>query len=214
MDNSFYINIFMLISLILTAGYFFGRKKNRAIAASSINTLSRILKPESQEIINIGGLVGYHLKMRFKEGNVQRASGTITLLPRHSLLYLPISRFFRRFDRFFITIKMSRLPAGGKVHLFEKRFYHRYRKDEGKGMEVKNLSRERYEFLLFYQNSRGLSFLQDLLSRIENPDKLKEVSIHPGKGVIEIMVIPSDGKNRLLRSILDRVSEKYSISGN
>ncbi|MFO7915008.1 MAG: hypothetical protein R6U43_04895 [Candidatus Krumholzibacteriales bacterium] len=205
MDNALYINIFILISITLTAGYFFGRKKNRAIAASSINTLLKILKPERQEITNIGGLVGYHLRMWFNGEKVEKAQGTITLLPRHSLLYLPISRGFRGFDRFFITISLNTLPVRKGARLFEKRFYHKYREDEGIGMQVESISRGRREFLLFYENGRELSFLRDLLSGIENPAKLKEVSIRPEKGMIEILVVPSAGDNRVLESIIRAV---------
>jgi len=202
MDNALYINIFILISLILTAGYFLGRKKNRAVAASAINTLLELMKPERQEITNIGGLVGYHVRMWFDGGKAEEAQGTITMLPRHSLLYLPVSRIFRGFDRFFITIKLKALPVEKQARLFEKRFYYKHRKIAGNNMQVNTLSRNGREFLIFYENSRELAYLQNLFSGIVNPDKLKEISILPGKGVIEILVVPSAGDNRVLGSII------------
>lgn len=202
MDNALYINIFILISLILTAGYFFGRKKNRAVAASAINKLLELMKPERQEITNIGGLVGYHVRMWFDSGKAEEVQGTITMLPRHSLLYLPVSRIFRGFDRFFITIKLKALPVGKQARLFEKRFYNKHRKDAGNNMQVKTLSRGGREFLIFHETGRELSFLQDLLSAAENPDKLKEVSIFPEKGVIEILVVPSTGDNRVIETVI------------
>ena len=205
MDNALYINIFILISLILTAGYFLGRKKNRAIAASAINSLLKVMNPEKQEITNIGGLVGYHVRMRFDGGKAEEARGTITMLPRHSLLYLPVSRIFRRFDRFFITIKLKSLPVEKKARLFEKRFCNKHRKDAGNNMQVKTLSRGGREFLIFHETGRELSFLQDLLSAAENPDKLKEVSIFPEKGVIEILVVPSAGDNRVIETVIRTV---------
>jgi len=205
MNDTVLINIFIIISIILTAGYFFGRRRNRAVAAGAINTLINLMKPAEQKITNIGGLVGYHVEMHFHgRGNVEMAHGTMTLLPRHSLLYLPVSRIFRKFDRFFITFTLREPPTGKEAHIYEKRFHNRYRKNEGKRFRRKEAGLGSGEFIFLFESGEDLDYLEKLAAGLEDTDRLKEVSIHPDLNVIELLIVPTSGENRLLESILHR----------
>jgi hypothetical protein len=202
MSDPVLINIFILISLFLTAGYFLGRRKNRAIAASAINAIFEMLKPDRREITNIGGLVGYHLRMSFISGSVESAFGTITLLPRHSLLYLPVSLLFRRFDRFFITLNLRRFPTTGSAHIFEERFYSGHREGVGKQLKRSPLQIGSLRFLAFYSAEEDLAFLKKLLNDIEDPSKLKEISIRPERGTVEILIVPTAGDNETAGTVI------------
>jgi hypothetical protein len=124
--------------------------------------------------------------------------GTITLLPRHSLLYLPVSFLFRRFDRFFVTLNLTEFPTAGRAHIYEKRFHQRHRSGEGAGLDREEMAIGSREFLLLAENGPDMNFLLELASRAEDPEQLKELSVRPERGTAEFLVVPSAGENRLL----------------
>jgi preprotein translocase subunit YajC len=197
------INIFIIIALILMVGYFFGRRKNQTIAASAINALQNALKPDDQKITNIGGVIGYHVEMSFSsDRNIKTLKGTMTMLPRQSLLYLPMSMLFRGFDRFFITITLKEPPSEKRAHIFEKRFFSKHRRDVGNDMQQKEFRSGSRDFIYLYEYDSDLVFLEALVDKIEDPARLKEISIHPESGVIELLVVPTAGENMVLTSII------------
>ncbi len=203
MSETLLINIFIIISIILMVGYFFGRRKNQAIAASAISALNKALKPEDQKITNIGGVIGYHVEMSFgKKRNIQQVKGTITMLPRHSLLYLPISMIFRRFDRFFITIKLKQLPTEKEARIFERRFYNKHRKNTGTHLQREEFNPGSGDYIYLYENDADLKILKAIMDKIEDPERLKETSMRPDSSEVELLFVPTVGENRVLISIL------------
>ena len=110
-----YITPLILLALVTTGGYFWGRKKNRWIGAWIARETEAALQPRETEYVNIGGCIGYHLTYALA-APFREAKGTFALLPRHSLLYLPISFLIRRHDRFFLQLFTDeRLP--GEAHI-------------------------------------------------------------------------------------------------
>lgn len=208
MSETFFINIFIIISLVLMAGYFFGRKKNQAIAASAINALNKTLNPDGQKITNIGGMIGYHVEMSFSgDRNIRKVKGTLIMLPRHSLLYLPVSMIFGRFDRFFITITVKEPPTEKRAHILEKRFFKKHRRDMGNNLQRRELHLGSRDFIYMYKNNWDLNFLKDLINNIDDQDKLKEISIRPDESNIELLIVPTAGENKVLASIIGSISD-------
>jgi hypothetical protein len=105
----------ILLALITTAGYFWGRKKNRWIGGWIARETEAALHPEDTEYVNIGGTIGYHFTYKLKAPFTE-AKGTFTLLPRQSILYLPLSVLIRRHDRYWLQIYADRsLLAEGHI---------------------------------------------------------------------------------------------------
>ena len=128
-----YILPLILLALCTTAGYFWGRKKNRWIGAWIARETEAALQPRETTYVNIGGCIGYHftyaLAAPFRE-----AKGTFALLPRHSLLYLPISFLIRRHDRLYLQLFTDeRLP--GEAHILREDYYQK-EKDRIAGAEA------------------------------------------------------------------------------
>ncbi|MCX5834178.1 MAG: hypothetical protein NTV99_06670, partial [Deltaproteobacteria bacterium] len=113
--------LFIAFSLFLSLGYFWGRRRNKNIFLSAFNDLVEIVKPDEQKFTNIGGTIGYHANLIVKrKGPVSQVDATITMLPRQSLLYIPISKLIMKHDRLFITIYLNKTPSG-EGHLIEKK---------------------------------------------------------------------------------------------
>ncbi len=95
--------IFIILSIILIIGFYFGRQKNISIMLNFAKHLEELVKPEDKEYQWIGGIAGF--KAKFKKRGFKRIEITFTLLPRHSLLFLPFSYLFFKGDRIFIVIE-------------------------------------------------------------------------------------------------------------
>ncbi len=209
MINTTFFYIFIAISLILVWGYFHGRKKNNQIAQAAINSLIDITKPADQKITNIGGVVGYHVELDFHTENIfSDIKATITLMARHSLLYWPISKLIRKFDRFFIRVNLSEQVCNTEAHIIEKHFYKDKR--DGKinsALFKKSYQKENTNFFIFSKDKSDEQFLEQLVEKIKKEDRLKEVSIYPREKKVEILIVPALENNQaLLKPIFKMLS--------
>ena len=114
--------LFIAFTTLLSMGFLWGRRANRRLYLSAFHDLVDIVQPEDQTFTNIGGLVGYHANLIVqRKGPVSRVDATITMLPRHSMLYMPVSKLIMRYDRLFVTIHLKpHVPGEG--HLIESRY--------------------------------------------------------------------------------------------
>jgi hypothetical protein len=120
-----YIFWLIILGLFTAFGYFRGRKKNAWISGWISTETERVLKPKDTEYTNFGGTIGYNFVYRLKEP-LREAKGTFTLLPRHSILYLPISLVIARHDRYYLTI-FTHKKLIGEGHIINAAYYGRMR---------------------------------------------------------------------------------------
>lgn len=189
--------LFVAFSFILTLGYFWGRRQNRKIFLSALQDLVDVIRPDDQTFTNIGGTIGYHanLHLKKKDAPFSRVDATITMLPRHSWLYLPFSKLIRKYDRLFITLHLKRNPLE-ELHLIEKR-YKGFR-----GMEISNADQLQmesiqwgtYDFYLFYQSGAGRDVLMRLTRECPDPGIIRHIAVVPEQKRGFIFMIPLIGQ--------------------
>ncbi len=206
MTNTLLFNIFIFITLLLIGGYFYGKRKNQLVAARALKKLSNLFEPDDQKIINIGGIVGYHIEMVFSKTRLfQKIEGTITLLPRHTLLYLPVSKLIRKSDRFFIRIFMKTIPVENSARLFEKKFLYKHRNNvlHENRFAKKYIKRGKTEFCYCLENELETAPFEKLLAKIDKPEHLKELSFYPDQKLVELLFIPGKAGNDILTAVAD-----------
>jgi hypothetical protein len=187
--------LFVAFSFLLTWGYFWGRRQNRDIYLTVFNDLVNVVKPDDQTFTNIGGAIGYHAKLHIKKKGapISRVDATITLLPRHSWLYLPISKLIRRYDRLFITVHMKHsLPE--EVHLIE----HRY--DGFRKSKITNADRLNREDITWGD------MIMKFMEAHPDPGTIRHVALVPEQKSGFIFMIPKkDGVARYLKPVYDYI---------
>jgi hypothetical protein len=184
--------LFIGFSALLSAGYLWGRRANKRLFRSAFNALVDVVRPDDQTFTNIGGLVGYHANLLLKrKGPVERVDATITMLPRHSLLYMPVSKFIMRYDRLFVTIFLK--PAlPGEAHLIEA-VYAGFR---GPKIEnAKRLNRQQvrwgnYDFLLYYERNMMRDRLTEFMQAHPDPGVLRHIALVPDQRKCFVFMIP------------------------
>jgi len=96
--------LFIAATLILMLGYAWGARRSRTIVTSALRALDHALQPVDRIYRNIGGLLGYHAVFEMPAHSaVCRVEATVTVVPRHALLYFPISLLLGRRDSLAIT---------------------------------------------------------------------------------------------------------------
>ncbi|MGV8080824.1 MAG: hypothetical protein AB2L22_12315 [Syntrophales bacterium] len=184
--------LFIAFSALLSFGYFWGKRYNERLFRASFQGLMDVVKPIDQTFTNIGGIIGYHARLTPpKRSPFERIDATITFLPRHSWLWMPISKIVRKYDRLFVTIHLRRNPLA-EGHLIETG-YARFR-----GPKIANESRLQREeiawgtmrFLLYYGSEAMRDRLRQFVGQHGDPGQLRHVALVPEQRKCFVFIIP------------------------
>lgn len=185
--------LFVAFSFLLTYGYFWGRRQNKKIFLSAFNDIMKVFRPDDQVFTNIGGAVGYHANLFFKKKGaaLSQVNATITMLPRHSWLYLPISKLIRKYDRLFIEIFPKNKPQE-ELHLIEEQ-YSRFA--GAKIIKTERLQRETATwgtktFHLYYETPETRAGIIGLIDKNPDPGIIRHIAVVPDQNKCFIFMIP------------------------
>jgi hypothetical protein len=185
--------LFIGFSVLLTLGYFWGRRLNRRIYRSAFNDLVSVVQPDDRNFTNIGGAIGFHANLFIKKKGTlcSRVDATITLLPRHSWLYLPISKLIRKYDRLFITLYLKK-PPSEEAHLIERK----YSKFMGSKIENAHLMHhetvkwENLDFHLYYHSPEMREKMRSFMETNPTPGVIRHIALVPEQKKGFIFMIP------------------------
>ncbi|TVQ37152.1 MAG: hypothetical protein EA384_12885 [Spirochaetaceae bacterium] len=191
--------LFIAGTILISLGYSWGRRRNRRIFLSAFDAITSVIEPKDQQFTNIGGLTGYHANfVPHKNRYIRRLDATITMLPRQSWLYYPISRLTRKFDRLFLAYHLSPKAAGvlKEGHLIEKGY------SRLAGARIENeaaLTRETVDwdgmtFSLYYQDHHIRDRLEQLRHQLGTPGPLRHVALVPEQDRLFVFLIPRIGQ--------------------
>ena len=188
--------LFIGISALLTFGYFWGRRRNRKIFLSAFNDLIAIVKPDDQHFTNIGGAIGFHanLIVKKKKAVLSRLDATITLLPRQSWLYLPVSKLTRKYDRLFISLYFKRQPPE-EAHLIELG-YSRFKGSKitnAASLKKKEIGWGGLKYCLYYQSPKIKEAMERFVSKNPDPGTVRHIAMVPEQKMGFVFMIPKYG---------------------
>lgn len=181
----------VLLALAATLGYFRGVSRNRAIAASIAGGLEEALRPVSTEYVNVGGAIGHNFTFRLA-GDWTEARGVFTLSPRHSLLYLPVSRLLGVRDRLFLNVFTTR-PFRGEGHVVRASDERRAGIAGSGEMGRREVEIAGLRFLLLWREADLSAALEDVLRGMPDPARLRHFCAYPGTGTFFLRTEPAPG---------------------
>lgn len=190
----------------LAAGvYLMGLRANRRIALRVAGELERALKPVDTSYTWIGGLIGFHAG--FHVPGFSRVKITCTMLPRHSIAFLPVSLLLGRGDRLHVTFY---LPGGfeDESHLVSRRallspLLHI------RGCERMRQIHRRVDgrwFVLLSTSEPGLERMSAILDRLHEvvgAGRLRHLAAVPDLHTLHVQLVPASGvAERTLEALL------------
>jgi len=128
-----------------------------------LRSIEEIVNPKDKEYIWIGGYVGFRAYYKVRENNIDKFEYTLTLLPRQSILYFPISKLINRHDKIYLVIHpYSKIKR--EAHLIQKGYYRIKPKIEDEEMlkkEIIEVNGKKYEAL--FEKRRDIELLKEFL---------------------------------------------------
>jgi len=198
--NQPFFYLFLAGSLLLSLGYVWGKRKNTRIHLSTFNAVTDILKPKDQVFTNIGGLTGYHANIIPKKSSiVKKVDLTLTLLPRQSWLYLPLSMMITKYDRLYINMFFGKKirKEFGEGHLVESGFS---KTDLGRisdpdKFNIKPVKWGGKDFLMYTSGDGGVTeeLLGLLMRKMPDPLTVKHAALVPEENKAYMFMIPRYG---------------------
>jgi hypothetical protein len=198
-----------VLAIAIVFAYFRGRKKNAWISGWIASETEQALNPTEQNYVNIGGTIGYNFKYKLKKP-YSRAKGTFTLLPRQSLLYMPISLLISKHDRYYLNI-FTKEKLLGEGHIISDDYINRMRTSI-KGierMDKKIVDTENgKKFMLLWANHRLEKPLENMLNKISNKDLLKHFCCYGDNKTFFVHMKP---KKDAIKQTLEEVKNNLNI---
>jgi len=191
--NPFLLAGIIALAVAATGAYFFGRRKNKALAGIFSKEAALAFHATSTEYVNIGGCIGYNFVYKLKEPWTE-AKGTMTFIPRQSLLYVPFSIALGARDRFFVNI-FTKKKLVGEGHILSVAYY---RKNGGVIPAQSRFTKEQYrqgqlDFILLYEDEAMAKRLKALLADLPSLGQLRHFCSYPENSTIFLFLRPVPG---------------------
>lgn len=150
-----------------------GSRTNLRLARQFAGILEAAFRPTDKQYTNIGGVVGYHFQ--FETGTaLGKIRGTMTFLPRHTVLYLPFSLLAGRQDRLSIVMHQGASPPG-QGHVIDAR-HHRngwLPIEDEENMNRTAVTQNGRDFVVLWYNPLVRDRLTSALRRFPDPAGLR-----------------------------------------
>jgi len=191
--------LIVALAFATTFQFYKGRKLNLLLMKHYLNEIESVLKPSDKEYIWLGGYVGY--KARYNRGKVEV---TLTLLPRQSLLYFPISFLTSRHDKLYIVFKLRDRMA--ETHLIQRGYYRVKPKISASKITIIKINDVVFE--AYYNDEKSLKWLIELVKSLSTGD-IKHIS---ASDVLFVLMKPRPNiiaEN--LKTLCKYLKQSYSI---
>lgn len=180
--------VILFIIVIILAGvsvvwFYKKRKVNLMILEKSIRILEKVYQPYDKKYTVIGIYVGYSALYKVLKKALKTIEVVTLLLPRQSLMYLPIAKLTSRFDKVFIIYhydKETHFP--GEAHIVRKGYYRLGIKRAIHGVEKMRVEKTRIsgkEYYMIYNNRRVMEKLLSMIQNLKNPLLIQHAAVVP-----------------------------------
>ncbi|NJE48294.1 hypothetical protein [Thermococcus sp. 9N3] len=190
MDNATLFAIIFVIAGASTLQFYKGRKLNLQLMQHYLRSIEEVVKPEDKDYVWLGGYIGFRASYKVNRDNIRKFEYTLTLLPRHSLLYFPIALLTSRHDKIYFVIRPF-AEIKREAHLIQKGYYRlkpNIENEEFLQRETIEIAGKEYEAL--YEKKRDVVKLKELVESLSKPHNVKHVSLTPKTNVFYVLMKP------------------------
>ncbi len=206
--DSIFLMLIIILAIVMVISYFTGRKRNSWIAGWIAKETEEVLKPKDSNYVNIGGTIGYNSQYKLSKP-FKDAKGTFTLLPRQSILYMPISLLVSKHDNYYLNI-FTKIKLVGEGHILSDDYFGRRRttiygidRMERKIIETENGKK----FIMLWSNHRLESILEEFFNKVEEKDLLKHFCCYAENKTFFVHMNPKQNSvKKLLASVVKNVN--------
>lgn len=198
--------VLVVLAFIAVAQFIKGRKMNLMLMSFTASKLEEVLKPKDKIYQWIGLYVGYRAVFKLMKGSLDRAEVTVTLMPRQSLLYYPISLLTSRFDRIFLVFCYNEIIPR-EAHIVRKGYYRRRIEKVIKNasrMRIDRINIKGIQYYLVYEDANTVNKLLKLVKNLSDPSIVNHLAIVPKN---RTLYIAARIKVQLFEELLNKAYE-------
>jgi hypothetical protein len=206
------VQLFILVVIAITIIniYFYrtGLARNRRLIVDTCRMTERVFQPIDTSYTNIGGVIGYNIAFKLVSPFIS-LEGVVTTSPRHTILYLPISRLLGRSDTLILSVAVESLPAG-EAHLVAVQPYSlgRIQLDDTDDMRMTPIGDGTFAILSY--NDIQESRMRALFADLTDPSPLVHLGFYGKTGCFSIVVNPASPQTeQLLKEIRDALLDAF-----
>ncbi|ASJ09432.1 hypothetical protein A3L11_09405 [Thermococcus siculi] len=180
----------MILAAITSIQFYKGRKWNLQLMYHYLESIEDVVKPEDKDYVWLGGYIGFRANYKVNRDNIRKFEYTLTLLPRHSLLYFPIALITSRHDKLYFVIKPF-ADIKREAHLIQKGYYRLKPDIENEPLlqrEEIEIAGKKYEAL--FEKRRDVEKLKSLIESMSKPHNIKHVALTPKTNVFYVQMKP------------------------
>lgn len=184
------ILLILIFGGVVSLQFFQGRKLNVILMRYFIKGFEENLKPKDKLYTYIGGYVGFKVQYDINDEFVDKIQMSLTLLPRQSLLYFPISLLTRKHDRLYILLRLKQ-KLGYDAHIIKKGFYFfGPQLDNIKSYKKEIVNYDGIKFYNFYKNRDDIGTLEKLIKKSIDFNYIRHIGYTRETNVIFILLKP------------------------
>ena len=203
----------MVVAALTSIQFYKGRKLNLQLMQHYLLSIEEVVKPAERDYVWLGGYIGFRASYKVNRDNIRKFEYTLTLLPRHSLLYFPIALLTSRHDKIYFVIRPF-AEIKREAHLIQKGYYRlkpNIENEEFLQRETIEVAGKEYEAL--YEKKRDVIKLKELVESLSKPHNVKHVSLTPKTNVFYVLMKPEpDTIERDVEKLVRFVNEKLRES--
>ncbi len=212
MNNQVLFTIIFVLAGISVIQYYRGRKLNLLLMEHYIRAVKDVIKPEDENYTWLGGYIGFRAEYKVNRGNIRKFEYTLTLLPRHSILYFPVSLLTSRYDKIYFVIRPF-AEIRREAHLIQKGYYRLKPNIENEDLlqrDTVEIAGKEYEAL--YEKKRDVEKLKELVESLSKPHNVKHVSLTPKTNVFYVLMKPEpdtigEDVEKIVRFVNQKIKE-------
>lgn len=159
-----------------------GRRLNLMLMKAFVEGFEKRLKLRDKTYTWIGGSAGFKADYELSDNYVKKVELTLTLIPRQSLFYLPISFLVKRGDRLYIVLR-PKFQVHSDAHII-RNFYYLFGPEIREAPELK-------KGIIKLENTKGFYTLFEEEETLEKLRKLTQEVFSDVKRVRHIALVKS-----------------------
>ena len=203
----------MVLAAVTSIQFYKGRKWNLQLMDHYLRSIEDVIKPEDKDYVWLGGYIGFRASYKVNRGNIRKFEYTLTLLPRHSLLYFPIALLTSRHDKLYIVVKPF-ANIKREAHLIQKGYYRLKPDIENEPLlqsEEVEIAGKKYEAL--FEKRRDMEKLKSLVESMSKPQNIKHVALTPKTNVFYVQMKPEpETVENDVREIMEFLNREIKVS--
>jgi effector-binding domain-containing protein len=181
------LTILLLLAAVSVIQFFRGRKLNLELVKFYSAKSVEVFKPEDKIFTWLGGYIGFRAKFDLQDG--MKLEYTLTLLPRHSLMYFPVSLITNRHDKLYLVFRLRNLD--GEAHLIKRGYYRIKPKIENEiALRKEVVKIGNYDYEILYDKKDYADWIVNFIQGFSKIRNVKHISLTPSTKVLYILMKP------------------------